>query len=75
MSLYLNKKLVETSFRRLASSTTGKRPSERTSALLYFLAFDATVKKMGCCPLDLNPATTSGKNNRDAITVEFTKFV
>ena len=76
MPVYLNPKLVERAFRRLApSDSTGKSPLERTSALMYFLAFVATVKNLGCCPLDLNPDTTDGKNNRSAMGVEFAKLV
>jgi len=76
MKVYLNSKLVESSFRRLAPrDNTGKKHKERTSALLYFLAFDAAAKKLSCNPLDVNPKTTNGKNNRDAMTLEFAKFV
>ena len=76
MSLYLNPKLVECAFRRLVpSDSTGKSPKERTSALMYFLAFVAAVKKLDCCPLDLDPGTTHGKNNRSVMGVEFAKLV
>lgn len=76
MPVYLSPKLVERAFRRLApSESTGKSPLERTSALMYFLAFVATVKKLDCCPLDLNPDTMDGKNKRSVMGVEFAKFV
>lgn len=76
MPMYLNPKLVERAFRRLMpSDSTGKSPLERTSALMYFLAFVATVKKLGNCTLDLNPDTTDGKNTRSAMGVEFAKLV
>jgi hypothetical protein len=76
MSLYLNPKLVELSFKRLApSSNAGKRPLERTSALMYFLAFDAAVKNVGCCPLDLNPNSLEGRNNRQFVELEYLKLV
>lgn len=76
MPVYLTPKLVGCAFRRLVpSESTGKSPSERTSALMYFLAFVATAKKLDCCPLDLNPDTTDGKNKRSAMGVEFTKLV
>jgi hypothetical protein len=76
MSLYLNPKLVELSFKRLAPvSSAGKRPLERTSALMYFLAFDAAVKNLDCCPLDLNPRSMEGKNNRQTMELEYVKLV
>lgn len=76
MVQYLNQKLVDLSFKRLAPTTNvGKKPLERTSALMYFLAFDAVAKKLDCCPLDLNPKAADGKNNREAIELEFVKLV
>jgi len=74
--MYLNPKLVESSFKRLAPvANTGKKPLERTSALMYFLAFDAATKRLDCCPLDLNPRTSNGKTHRDAMALEFVKLV
>lgn len=76
MAQYLNQKLVDFSFKRLAPKTNvGKKPLERTSALMYFLAFDAVAKKLDCCPLDLNPKASDGKNNREAVELEFVKLV
>jgi hypothetical protein len=76
MSLYLNTKLVELSFKRLAPrSTAGKKSLERTSALMYFLAFDAAVKNLDYCPLDLNPRSVEGKNNRNEVELEYVKLV
>lgn len=76
MTVYLNPKLVEISFNNLAPTTNGgKKHLERTSALMYFLAFDAAVKKLNCCPLDLDPKTINGKTNRDIMSLEFVKFV
>jgi hypothetical protein len=76
MTSYFNSKLVDLSFKRLAPVTnTGKKPKERTSALMYFLAFDAAAKKLDCCPLDLNPRSLDGKNNRQEVELEFVKLV
>lgn len=76
MTVYLNPKLVANSFFRLTSKAdVGKRPMERTSGLMYFLAFDAAAKKLRHRPLDLDPGTTNGKNNRDVMSLEFVKFV
>ncbi|MCF8723334.1 hypothetical protein LQ236_001354 [Nitrospina gracilis] len=68
--------MIELSFKRLAPiSSAGKKPLERTSALMYFLAFDAAVKKLGCCPLDMNPRSIKGKNNRQVMELEFIKLM
>jgi hypothetical protein len=76
MSCYLSPKLVELSFKRLAPvSRAGKRQLERTSALMYFLAFDAAVKNLDRCPLDLNPLSMEGKNNRQTMELEYVKLV
>jgi len=76
MAVYLNPKLVSISFQNLAPTIkVSKKHSERTSALMYFLAFDAAAKRMNCCPMDLNPKTVSGKHNREALTLEFVKLV
>lgn len=48
---------------------------ERTSALMYFLAFDAAVKNLDCRPLDLNPRSMEGKNNRQVVELEYVKLV
>lgn len=76
MTQYLNSKLVDIAFKRLSPKTsTGKKPLERTSALMYFLAFDAAAKERDCCPLDLSPNTAEGKNNRQAVELEFVRLV
>lgn len=74
--MYLSNALVELSFSRLSSGKkTGKTSLEKTSALMYFLAFDAAVKKTGKCPLDLNPDKTEGRNNRADMELEFVRLV
>lgn len=74
---YLSEKLIQDSFLRLRSQKGGgKKGVERTSALMYFLAFDALLKRTGINPpLDLNPESSSGKNNRDFLTREFARLV
>lgn len=76
MSFYINSNQVLTSFKRLASrDAEGKLALERTSALMYFLAFDAASKKAEQSCLDLNPERTTGKNNRKSMEFEFTRLV
>jgi len=76
MNQYLDPKLVELSFKRLAPvSSAGKSSLERTSALMYFLAFDAAVKKLDCYPLDFNPRSLEGQNNRQVMALEYVKLV
>jgi hypothetical protein len=74
--MYLNKSLIEDSFLRLTSKKQGgKTTLERTSALMYFLSFDATVKKLNKSPIDFNPNAANGKNNRSAMELEFVRLV
>lgn len=76
MTKYLNPEFVCRSFKRLSSrKRTGKTHLERTSALLYFLAIDATCKYFDVDSLDLNPSSLDGKNNRKQVELEFTKLV
>lgn len=76
MSKYLNPDLVCLSFKRLASrERTGKIHKERTSALMIFLAFDATCKFFHVNELDLNPNSNDGKLQRDHIALEYNKLV
>lgn len=74
--MYFSSDQVSVSFKRLVSrKRNGKTHLERTSCLMYFLAFDAVCKNVGLSRLDLNPEKTEGKNNRKAIELEFTKLV
>jgi hypothetical protein len=74
--MYINSDQVAISFKRLSSrKESGKTHLERTSVLMYFLAFDAVCKSSGYNRLDLNPEKTDGKSNRKAIELEFTKLV
>lgn len=74
--MYFSSKQVLSSFKRLSSRRrTGKTHLERTSSLMYFLAFDAVCKQHGCESLDLNPQSTNGINNRKLLGLEFAKLV
>lgn len=76
MAVYLSSHQVSVSFKRLSSrKTNGKTHLERTSVLMYFLAFDAVCKKTELSMLDLDPDKLEGKSNRKAIELEFTKLV
>lgn len=74
---YLNESLIKDAFLRLRQKEQGgKKGLERTSALLYFLAFDALLKRTGVdAPVDLDPENSIGKNNRDILTREFVRLV
>lgn len=74
--VYLNQVLVESSFKRLSPrKDIGKTALERTSALMYFLAFDAAVNKNGSSPLNLEPKNFEGETNRKTIVLEFVRLV
>lgn len=76
MTKYLNPDLVCRSFKRLSSrNQTGKTHLERTSGLMYFLAFDAACKQVGQNCLDLNPDSLEGKNNRKEVELQYSKLV
>ncbi len=73
---YLNENLSREAFLRLRQKKAGgKTGLERTSALMYFLAFDALLKRTSIAPpVDLDPEDIHGKNNRDVLTREFTRL-
>jgi hypothetical protein len=76
MPTYFSSDQVLSSFKRLASrKLEGKTWLERTSSLMYFLAFDAVTKKMGQQRLDFDPERKEGKENRRLIELEFLKLV
>jgi hypothetical protein len=76
MTKYLSAKQVGESFKRLRSrKTQGKVHLERTSVIMYFLAFDAVCKKLDQERLDLNPDREEGKRTRKNIELEFSKLV
>lgn len=75
MTQYLNPEMVCRSFKRLSSrKQCGKTHLERTSVLMYFLAFDATCKFFDAKMLDLNPDNVHGRDNRKHIEAEFIKL-
>jgi hypothetical protein len=74
--MYFSSEQVSASFKRLSSrKAEGKTHMERTSALMYFLAFDAVCKSHGGGTVNFDPNNTAGKNNRKSIELEFTKLV
>ena len=76
MAKFFSSDLVSVAFKRLSSrKREGKTHLERTSALMYFLAFDAACKELGLSTLDLDPDSLEGKNNRKQVELEFTKLV
>lgn len=78
--MYFSEDQVSLSFKRLASRkrTNGKKTKthlERTSVLMCFLAFDARCESTKTARLDMDPDKPEGKDNREAISREFTKLV
>jgi hypothetical protein len=72
---FLSTELVSKCFQRLsARERGGKKHLERTSALLYFLAFDATCKFFEVDALDFTPETLIGKNHRRQFELEFVRL-
>ena len=66
--------IVQASFERLRETVAeGKTGTERTSALMYFLAFDAAF--VGVDLVSLDPDTPSGNANRKRLTNQYSKFV
>ena len=75
MARYLSPELVLRSFSRLRPRVTeGKIHLERCSAIMYFLAFDATCRRFDLTVLDVNPQTTTGKTARQQLQLEFAKL-
>lgn len=63
--MFVHSRLVSEAFQRLRFSGAGKTGMERTSGLVYFLAFDALSKKESADVLDFSPTSKNGKQNRD----------
>jgi len=74
--MYLSDDLVETAFKRLSlKEEGGKVGVERTSALMYFLAYDAIAKKLQKRSFNLDPNNAEGLNNRKEMELEFERCV
>ena len=74
--MYLRSDQVSISLKRLASrNQEGKSHLERTSALMYFLAFDSSCKIKDCIHIDFDPEKKDGKSNRKLIELEYTKLI
>jgi hypothetical protein len=70
--MYINPKTVKISFNRLKSNTSsGKSHLEKTSSLMYFLAFDALAKKQGNQIIDFPPEAFVRKD----MALEYAKLV
>lgn len=75
--MFLSDSTIENSFEKLQQRVKGgKKGLECTSALMYFLAFDAIIKSRNVKPpIDFDPDSRDGKLFRQLITVYFAKFV
>lgn len=75
--MYIAPAIVKTAFKRLVFThkTKGKMPLERTSSIMYFLAFDATAKKGQAETIDIDIKTPLGKNVRETFVLEYAKLV
>lgn len=75
MTNYISAELVAQSFKRLSSRERGgKKHLERTSAILYLLAFDAACKHFEVTTLDFTPMTHVGQNHRRQFELEFSRL-
>ncbi len=75
MDKFLSPELISKCFDRLsAREPGGKKHLERTSALLYFLAFDAACKHLDTKILDLTPGTLTGVKHRRQFEIEFIRL-
>lgn len=76
--MYLSEKLIEQSFFRLGEQIESDKKKkifmERTSALMYFLAFDTLVKSHGASPINFDPTTVDGAENRKAMALEYSNL-
>ncbi len=70
--MYISASAVCESFQRLkASVQSGKSFQEKTSSLMYFLAFDVLSKKNGSTTIDFPPKSHSRRD----MALEFSRFV
>jgi hypothetical protein len=76
MAVFLSDDTIHGAFAALADSAkTKRRGGERTSGLLYFMAFDSVAARINQPCLDLSPTTPSGRLNRQRLGVAFTELV
>ena len=75
--MFLDPSTIATSFQRLRhTQTTGKKGLERTSGLMYFLAFDQLVRSRGGQgPLDFDPDSELGRLHRRTFSFLFSNLV
>ena len=70
--MFINANVVKNVFQRLSSSAqSGKSFQEKTSSLMYFLAFDVLAKKDGSPILDLPPKSPERKR----LSLEYARLV
>jgi hypothetical protein len=70
--VYIQQDIVKSSFERLKSTVqSGKSHLEKTSCLMYFLAFDALVKKTKTEIIEIKPNSFSRKD----LSLEYAKLV
>lgn len=77
--MYIADNALKASFDRLLSNDPkGKTGLERTSALMYFLAFDALVSRVLASRtkvVDMNPGSAKGQYNRNQFVAQFLNLV
>ena len=74
--MYIDSEILSCAFSRMATNEKkGKSFLEKTSSLMYFLAFDILSKKRENNILDFNHKTPDGQNNRRDMAYEFARLV
>ncbi len=77
--MYIADDALRASFDRLLSSDPkAKKGLERTSALMYFLAFDALVSRVLASKtdvVDMNPSSANGQYNRNQFVAQYLNLV
>ena len=75
--MFISDATLTASFQRLKHrQNTGKKGLERTSALMYFLAFDQLAKSRTYpAPLDMDPETEEGRYHRKSFAYNFAALV
>lgn len=74
--MWIDRKVVHDALKGLREmEPTPKRGKERTSCLMYFLAFNKLVARGSTEPILLDPETGPGRQNRREYTKEYAKLV